>query len=93
MNIKFNYENRKECILVDENTFNILITKIENGLNNMEYAQSDDNSNDNNTLDREIEMYKIDREIELKDKKAQKLIELLTSGIISIEEYKTLIDL
>jgi hypothetical protein len=67
MTVNFDYENRKECILVNEEQFNTLINKINTGLNNLEdndtVIELEDNKIEdfiNYKIDKDIEIHKID---------------------------------
>ncbi len=64
LNIKFDYEKRKESVIVNEKEFNILVHKIKNGLDNLyiEGINEDKNSTieENNTYDEEKDNENID---------------------------------
>jgi len=78
LNIKFKYEKKKECILVNEENFNILVNRIITGLNNIEnYVEEEsDIEEENETEEHDIDYYdkneiikykyNIEKEIEIK---------------------------
>lgn len=84
LNIKFYYEKRKECVLVNEEMFNILVNKIHIGLDNLE--EEDDENEKENYYEQEkmkisnsnfdIEIKKLDNEIEIKKLDNEKEIEI-----------------
>ena len=114
LNIKFYYEKNKECILVNEEMFNVLINKINTGL----YNTNDENENENekevedyeeneiSNYKYQIEIKKLDNEIELKKgkekeiskkeiniKKIESITDLFKNNKITIEDYKELLKL
>ena len=84
LNIKFDYEKRKECVLINEEMFNILVNKIHIGLDNLE--EEDDENEKENYYEQEkmkisnsnfdIEIKKLDNEIEIKKLDNEKEIEI-----------------
>ncbi len=74
LNISFEYEKKKECVLVNEELFNILVNKISNGLNNLEddieeteiEDEKFDIEEDNVKYKYDIEIKKLDIEKEIK---------------------------
>jgi len=99
LNVKFEYEKRKECILLDEENFNILVNKIKIGLSNIEYYENDIKQNENEEFILEenqevkyhIEIKKIEKEFEFK--KFESITELLKTKIITLNDYKDLLKL
>ena len=76
MNVNFDYENRKECILVNEDQFNILINKINIGLNNSEDTDNDSIIELENNKIEEFVNHKLDKDIEIHKINANKEIEI-----------------
>jgi hypothetical protein len=109
LNIKFEYEKKKECIIVNEEMFNVLVNKINTGLTNIEeneidYDEYDDNKKEELEELEECEILKkytiIDKEIEIKKiekdielKKFESITDLFKNNKITIEDYKELLKL
>jgi hypothetical protein len=107
MNIKFDYEKKLECILVNEEEFNILINKINTGLNTLEDYDTEIKETDINDIKEpclinsiEIELRKLDIQVEMKkieveadkiNKKIESVTDLFKNKIISFTEYKEMI--
>jgi predicted GIY-YIG superfamily endonuclease len=90
LNVKLDYEKKKECFLVNEDEFNIIVNKVNLGLSNVEEIYSDDNKNYEETGEETLELGK--RKIEDKDiKKFEHVTELLKNKIISVEDYKEIL--
>jgi len=101
MNINFDYEKSKECIIANEHEFNLLVNKIEKGIENIDDEDKDI------SLDTElkklettctIELRKLDIELEVKKlekeelfKKIESATDLFKNKIIDFEQYKELI--
>jgi hypothetical protein len=68
MNIKFDYEKKVECVLVNEEEFNILINKINTGLNTLEddVEIKEDIQESYLVNNLEIELRKLDIQVEMK---------------------------
>ena len=98
LNIKFEYEKKKECILVNEEMFNILVNKINSGLNNTEDEEEKENENEekneNETIRYKIEIKKLDNDIEIKklDNEKEKEKDKMTTEII-IKKIDSITDL
>ena len=92
MNIKFNYEKKLECVLVNEEEFNMLINKINKGLNGLEERKeiciSYSVEVELRKLDIQVEIKRIDAEKDKSMSKIESITELLKNKIISFEEYK-----
>lgn len=102
LNVKFEYEKKKECAIVVEENFNILINKVKDGLNSMEDEEIeednekyiDDQKEIPNKeidmrkleLDQEIEMKKLDNNNEIEMKKLDQEKELRIIKIQNILE-------
>ena len=107
MNIKFDYEKKLECILVNEEEFNILINKINTGLNTLEDYDTEIKETDIQDIREpclvnslEIELRKLDIQVEMKkieveadkiNKKIESVTDLFKNKIISFTEYKEMI--
>ena len=92
LNINFDYEKKKECILVDEHKFNVLINNINKGIDNVEdtdvesdsesYQEEEVPEKKHNTgsknIDNEVEIHKIDREFEINMQKLDKKVQSIT---------------
>lgn len=105
LNIKFDYEKRKESVIVNEKEFNILVHKIKNGLDNLyiEGINEDKNSTteENNTYDDEkdnenIDILKnksnIEKEIKIKELELNVEKEKINKEI-ELKKIETLTDL
>jgi predicted GIY-YIG superfamily endonuclease len=98
MNIKFNYEKKLECIIVNEDEFNMLINKINKGLNGLEECDAEIKEDESyisysvevelRKLDIQVEMKRIDSEKDKSMSKIESITELFKNKIISFEEYK-----
>lgn len=100
MNINFEYEKNKECIIANEHEFNVIVNKIKKGIEN-----TDEEVNKYMSLDIEIrkletniELHKIDIELEIKKlekeeifRKIESANDLFKNNIIDFEQYKVLI--
>lgn len=107
MNIKFDYEKKLDCILVNEEEFNILINKINTGLNTLEEYDTEIKEIDIKDIREpcliqslEIELRKLDIQVEMKkieadadkiNKKIESVTDLFKNKIISFAEYKEMI--
>ncbi len=97
LNVKFDYEKKKECILINEEMFNILVNKINSGLNNTEDEEEKENENEekeNETIRYKIEIKKLDNDIEIKklDNEKEKEKDKMTTEII-IKKIDSITDL
>jgi hypothetical protein len=124
MNIKFDYEKKKECFIANEEEFNIMLNKIKEGLLDMEeYSYNNEIENDNEdcedeyncnnddkidiikykySIDKEIKLKKMETEKEIEKEKIHKEIELkkiemitdlFKNKLITIEEYKYILNI
>jgi len=93
LNIKFDYEKNKECILVNEEMFNVLINKINTGL----YNTNDEKENENEKEveeyeENEISKYKYQIEIKKLDNEMEKEKET-SKKEITIKKIESITDL
>ena len=108
LDIKFDYEKKKECILVNEEMFNILVNKISNGLSNLEEDEYEENETEEREYEEEkikIAKYKYDIEIKKLDNEKEKMekeviikkIEMITyvfkNKLISVDDFKNMLEL
>ena len=103
MNINFDYEKNKECIIANEHEFNVLVNKIKKGIENIDeevIKEVKDMSFDIEIrkLETNIELHKMDIELEIKKlekeeifKKIESANDLFRNNIIDFEQYKALI--
>ena len=103
LNIKFEYEKKKECVLVNEEMFNILVNKIKTGLINLEYDYEENELEEDKEmvkcnynveikkLDNEIEIKKLDNEKEIELKKIEMITELIKNKLITLDEFKNML--
>jgi hypothetical protein len=105
LNVKFDYEKKKECFIVNEEQFNIIINKIKEGITRSLSDINEDELNLENVknleyledeiedINKNIEMikYKYDIEKELKIKKMEIITDLFKNKMITIDEYKSMI--
>jgi len=105
LNVKFDYEKKKECFIVNEEQFNIIINKIKEGITRSLSDINEDELNLENLenveyledeiedINKNIEMikYKYDIEKELKIKKMEIITDLFKNKMITIDEYKSMI--
>jgi hypothetical protein len=75
LNIKFSYEKKKECVLANEEMFNILVNKIKIGIDNLEYEKEDEieekyyETERMKTSESDIEIKKLTTETDIEIKK------------------------
>jgi len=67
LNIKFEYEKKKECVLVNEEMFNVLVNKINTGLSNLEDDLEETEEYERIDTGEEYIKYKYDIEIKKLD--------------------------
>jgi predicted GIY-YIG superfamily endonuclease len=105
LKIDFDYEKRKECCIMNQYDFNLVIKKITAGINNIDdINQSEyiEEYKEENYSEQNIEIHKVNKiaEIEIKKienerhkgvKKIDSITDLLKNKIITIEEYKDLL--
>jgi len=86
LNIKFEYEKKKECVLVNEEMFNVLVNKINTGLSNLEDIEETDIEDER--IDVEDEHTKYKYEI----KKVEMITELFKNKLLTFDEYKNILE-
>jgi hypothetical protein len=107
LNISFEYEKKKECVLVNEEMFNILVNKISNGLNNLEddieeteiEDEKFDIEEDNVKYKYDIEIKKLDNQKE-KDKMDKEIIikkiemvtDIFKNNLITFDDFKNMLE-
>ena len=101
LNIKFYYEKNKECILVNEEMFNVLINKINTGLYNTNDEKENENENENekevedceeneiSNYKYQIEIKKLDNEIVIEKEKEKEM----SKKEINIKKIESITDL
>ena len=97
LNIKLDYEKKKECFIANEEEFNIIVNKVNLGLCNVDIDE-DENHTEIEEEPFELskrQIKKIDAETKIdKDlaiKKFEDVTELLKNKIISVEDYKEIL--
>jgi len=106
LNIKLDYEKKKECFIANEEEFNIIVNKVNTGLSNIEEIESEDEFDNEEEIDderklkidKDVEIHRIDADVEIHridsdkmDKKIQSITELLKNKIISVQDYKEML--
>lgn len=103
MNINFDYEKNKECIIANEHEFNVLVNKIKKGVENIDEEVIKEIKDmsfgiEIRKLETNIELHKMDIELEIKKlekeeifKKIESANDLFRNNIIDFEQYKELI--
>ena len=111
LNIKFDYEKNKECVLVNEEMFNVLINKINTGLHNTNDEKEIENGkevedyeeNEISNYKYQIEIKKLDNEIEIEKekeiskkeiniKKIESITDLFKNKLITLDDYKNMLE-
>ncbi len=90
MKIKFKYENKTECILINEEQFNMLINKINAGLNSIDNSINNNNDSCINSIYEQNDKNK-NLDSEIQKLKIHSITDLLKNKIISFEDYTNIL--